>query len=132
MTEPIADAARGILDGHLILARRLAQRAHFPAIDVLDSVSRVADDVVDDDHIAARQVIVRLLAAYAEVEDLVQIGAYARGSNPEADVAIDYHPRINELLRQGRFEVQPFERTRAHLLRLAMESSEALSKLRQE
>lgn len=132
MTEPIADAARGILDGHLILSRRLAQRAHFPPIDVLDSVSRVADDVSDDDHIAARKVIVRLLAAYAEVEDLVQIGAYARGSNPEADVAIDYHPRINEMFRQGRFEVQPFETTRAHLLRLAMDSSEALGKLKQE
>ena len=73
-----------------------------------------------------------MLAAYDEVEDLVQIGAYARGSNPEADVAIDYHPRINDMFRQGRFEVQPFETTRAHLLRLAMESSAALGKLKTE
>src|SRR5690606_17694614 len=98
MTEPIADAARGILDGHIILSRRLAQRAHYPAIDVLDSVSRVADDVCDLAHIEARRQIVRLMAVYRDVEDLVQIGAYAPGSNPEADVAIEYRARIVELL----------------------------------
>ena len=128
MTEPIADAARGILDGHIILSRRLAQRAHFPAIDVLDSVSRVADDVTDDQHIASKLLVTRLLAAYAEVEDLIQIGAYARGSSVETDVAIDYHPRLIELLKQGRNEVEPFEVSKSHLVRLAMEASEALAK----
>ena len=78
MTEPIADAARGILDGHLILSRRLAHRGHYPAIDVLDSVSRVADDVSDAELISARRTLARLLALYTDVEDLVQIGAYAR------------------------------------------------------
>ena len=128
MTEPIADATRGILDGHIILARRLAQRAHFPAIDVLDSVSRVADDVTDDQHIASKLLVMRLLAAYAEVEDLIQIGAYARGSSVETDVAIDYHPRLIELLKQDRKDVQPFETSKSHLVRLAMEASEALAK----
>ncbi len=128
MTEPIADAARGILDGHIILSRRLAQRGHFPAIDVLDSVSRVAGDVTDDAHIASKLMVTRLLAAYAEVEDLVQIGAYARGSSAETDVAIDFHPRLMELLRQGRSEAEPFEASKSHLVRLAMEASDVLAR----
>jgi flagellum-specific ATP synthase len=126
MTEPIADAARGILDGHIILSRRLAQRAHYPAIDVLDSVSRVADDVCDKHHIAGRQQVVRLLAAHRDVEDLVQIGAYAAGSNPEADVAIEYRPRILDLLRQGKGDKSAFEEARSVMLKIAMESGEAL------
>jgi FliI/YscN family ATPase len=124
MTEPIADAARGILDGHIILSRKLAQKAHYPAIDVLDSVSRVADDVCDEEHIRARQQVLRLLAIYREVEDLVQIGAYARGSNPEADVAIDLHPQLNELLRQGKGDATPFDVSRATLLKLAATAGE--------
>lgn len=128
MTEPVADAARGILDGHLILSRKLAQRDHYPAIDVLDSISRVADDVSEKTHIAARRQIVRQLAAYREIEDLLQIGAYAHGSNPEADVAIAYHPRIVEMLRQGRDERQPFEQARAHMVKLAMEAGDLLAR----
>lgn len=124
MTEPVADAARGILDGHIILSRKLAQRAHYPAIDVMDSVSRVADDVCDAEHIKARQQVMRLLAIYRDVEDLVQIGAYARGSNPEADVAIELYPQINELLRQGKGDVSPFEHSRGVLLKLAAQSAE--------
>ena len=119
MTEPVADAARGILDGHVILARRLAQRAHYPAIDVLDSVSRVADEVCDAEHRAARRRLMRLLATYAEIEDLVQIGAYARGSNPEADAAIELKPRIDALLTQAEGAVEPFETARARLIELA-------------
>jgi FliI/YscN family ATPase len=128
MTEPIADAARGILDGHIILSRRLAQRGHYPAVDVLDSVSRVADDVCDKAHIASRQQMVRLLATYREIEDLVQIGAYAPGSNPEADVAIDYRPRIVELLRQGRDEKPDFEQARSVMVKLALESGDVLAR----
>ncbi|MCC6676960.1 MAG: FliI/YscN family ATPase [Phycisphaerales bacterium] len=128
MTEPVADAARGILDGHLILSRKLAHKAHFPAIDVLDSVSRVADDVTDRDHQAARRRVLRMLAVYNEVEDLVQIGAYARGSNPEADVAIEHHAAIIALLRQGRDEAQPFEASRAALLKLAGQINESIQR----
>ncbi len=122
LTEPVADAARGILDGHVILSRKLAQKAHYPAIDVLDSVSRVADDVSDPEHAAARRRVMRLLAIYRDVEDLVQIGAYAKGTNPEADIAIQLNPRINELLRQGRDEFVPFERAREQMIQIARES----------
>lgn len=128
MTEPIADAARGVLDGHIILSRKLAQRAHYPAVDVLDSVSRVADDVCEKSHIAARQQVMRLLAIYRDVEDLVQIGAYASGSNPEADIAIEFRPRILNLLRQGKGEDASFKSSRDEMLKIAMESGEALRK----
>ncbi|MGQ0628796.1 MAG: FliI/YscN family ATPase [Phycisphaerales bacterium] len=128
MTEPIADAARGILDGHVVLSRALAQRSHFPAIDVLDSVSRVADAVCDTAHVAARRHAARLLSAYREVEDLVQIGAYARGSSPETDVAIAYQGKINELLRQGPQDRESFESARSRLVKLALESGNAIGR----
>ncbi|MGP1271917.1 MAG: FliI/YscN family ATPase [Phycisphaerales bacterium] len=130
MSEPVADAARGILDGHLVLSRKLAQRSHYPAIDVLDSVSRVADEIVDEHHRAARNHLRRLMAAYAEVEELVQIGAYAAGSNAESDVAVAYHPRITELLRQDTGDFSPPEQSRDWMLRLSMESGEQLRRLR--
>jgi flagellum-specific ATP synthase len=125
LTEPIADAARGILDGHVILSRKLAQRGHYPAIDVLDSVSRVADEVSTPEHMAARRQVAKMLAIYRDVEDLVQIGAYARGSNADADAAIDFQRGINELLRQGRTDEQPFEQSLETLLRLAKDSQQA-------
>jgi len=131
MTEPVADAARGILDGHIILSRKLAQRAKYPAIDILDSLSRVADVIVDEPHRVARDHLRRLEAAYANIEELVQIGAYAKGSDPEADVAVAYHDRIEELVRQGiEDETSPAD-ARAWMIRLAMESSELLHRLRQ-
>ena len=122
MTEPVADAARGVLDGHIVLSRALAHKGHFPAIDVLDSVSRVADDVCDATHVAARRQVSRLLAAYKEVEDLVQIGAYAKGSSPEADLAIAYQPALNEMLRQDPKQFEPFEKSRERMVKIAMES----------
>ncbi|MFO0832843.1 MAG: FliI/YscN family ATPase [Phycisphaerales bacterium] len=125
MTEPVADAARGILDGHIILSRKLAQKAHFPAVDVLDSVSRVADDVTTPEHQAARRQVSRMLAIYKDVEDLVQIGAYARGSNRESDVAIDAHRGITELLRQGKDDNEAFEKSLETLKRIAAETIEA-------
>jgi flagellum-specific ATP synthase len=126
MTEPVSDAARGILDGHIILSRKLAQKAHYPAIDVLDSISRVADDICDKLHIESRRQVMRLLATYRDVEDLVQIGAYAAGSNPEADVAIEYRPRINELLQQRKDEGPTFDQAKSVMLKLALESGEVL------
>ncbi|MBM4108073.1 MAG: FliI/YscN family ATPase [Phycisphaerae bacterium] len=128
MTEPVADAARGILDGHVVLSRRLAQRAHYPAIDVLDSVSRVADAVCDPAHVDARRRLLRLLASYAEIEDLVQIGAYARGAKPESDVAIDMHGAITALLRQGEGEHEEFEKGRERLVALAGQAAQALQR----
>lgn len=130
MTEPVADAARGILDGHIILSRKLAQKAHHPAVDVLDSVSRVADDVSDKPHQHARRQASRLLALYREIEDLVQIGAYAKGSSPEHDVAIDVHPSLTALMRQGRDEATPFEKARAQLVELTTRAAEQLERLK--
>lgn len=121
MTEPIADAARGILDGHLILSRRLAHRGQYPAIDVLDSVSRVADQVSDEAHRAARRKLLRLEARYQEVEELLQVGAYTRGVNPETDVAVDRHEHIARLLAQGTHQECAFDDSRAALVRLAGE-----------
>lgn len=132
LSEPVSDAARGILDGHVILSRRLAQRSHYPAIDVLDSVSRVADDVSDPAHVAARRQIVRLMAVYRDVEDLVQIGAYARGSNPEADVAIDLRPRIDELLRQDRGDATAFGQARDVLVKLALQAGDQVQRRQRE
>ncbi len=126
MTEPVADAARGILDGHLVLTRKLAQRGHFPAIDVLDSISRVLDDVTSRAHQDARRQIVRLLAAYRDVEELVQIGAYAAGSNPEADTAIEFRPRILRLLQQARDERTGGAEATKQLIALALESGAVL------
>ncbi len=106
MTEPIADAARGILDGHIVLSRRLAHHNHWPAIDVLESISRVADDVTPVEQQMAKREVLRLVAAYREVEDLLNIGAYAAGSNPDFDLAIACKPTIDQLLQQGRHEVK--------------------------
>lgn len=127
MTEPIADAARGILDGHIMLSRLLAQRGHYPAIDVLDSISRIADDVCDQAHVHARRQFVRLLGAYKQVEDLVQIGAYAKGSSPEADVAIRYRQSILDILQQGK-EPEAFETARKRLVATAMEAGGEIQK----
>lgn len=129
MTEPVADAARGILDGHLVLSRKLAQRAHFPAIDVLDSISRVQDLVADKEHLAARRQVLRLMAMYKEVEDLVQIGAYAKGSSPETDVAIELQPQFIDLLRQSREDVTDFAAARTRLLKLAQQAADMLAKV---
>ena len=87
MNEPIADAVRGILDGHIVLSRDLAHQNHYPAIDVLQSVSRVMPAVTSGDHRAAAGVLRALLAAYREAEDLINIGAYVAGSNPRIDRA---------------------------------------------
>ncbi|MEM9166996.1 MAG: FliI/YscN family ATPase [Planctomycetota bacterium] len=131
MTEPVADAAKGILDGHLVLSRKLAQRGHYPAVDVLSSVSRVADEIVDEHHRTARNLVRRLLASYADIEELVQIGAYAKGSDPESDVAVAYQPRLMDLLRQDAGEASTMAEARDWMIRLAMESGEVLRRLRE-
>lgn len=119
MTEPVSDAARGILDGHLVLSRRLAQRSHYPAIDALDSVSRVMSHIADKEHLAAARSVIRLMAAYKDVEDLVQIGAYAAGTNPLTDAAIALKQRIDSVLQQRTDEHEPLVMSRQRLLELA-------------
>lgn len=102
--EPIADAVRGILDGHIVLSRELAAQNHFPAIDVLDSISRLMPYIVDDGHKEKAAWVRDLLAAYREAEDLINIGAYVSGSNPRVDMAIAYRDRLNSFLCQDMSE----------------------------
>jgi flagellum-specific ATP synthase len=123
LTEPISDATRGLLDGHITLARRLAMRGHFPAIDLLESVSRLADEVCDEHHIAARQSVLRLAAAYAQAEELIMIGAYARGSNPACDTAIALKSSIDAFLSQGILEKASYPNTCRALLELAAQAA---------
>jgi flagellum-specific ATP synthase len=98
--EPIADAARSILDGHIVLTRSLAHAGHYPAIDVLQSVSRVANAVTTKEEQQLARDLRQLLAAYAEARDLIEIGAYVTGSNPVVDRAVRLRPQIDVLLRQ--------------------------------
>lgn len=115
MNEPIADAVRGILDGHIVLNRSLAEKNHYPAIDVLASISRLMVEVTSKEHQGLAAQLRANLAAYAEAEDLINIGAYAHGSNPAIDEAIRLHPSIKAFLRQGVNEPSSFEDTLARL-----------------
>ncbi|MGD9201180.1 MAG: FliI/YscN family ATPase, partial [Chitinispirillia bacterium] len=108
MDEPISDAARSILDGHIVLSRDLAHRNHYPAVDVLQSISRCQIDVVSTQHLRATGIIKDYLSAYRENEDLIQIGAYTSGRNFRVDNAIKIHEPIMKFLRQDRNEVSAF------------------------
>jgi flagellum-specific ATP synthase len=127
LTEPISDAARGILDGHIALSRKLAGRGHYPAIDLQESISRVADAVCDEHHIAARRVILKLNAAYAEAEELINIGAYARGSNPVCDAAIVLKPAIDAFVQQTSFQADSYPHTCKALLELGARAQHELA-----
>lgn len=100
MNEPVADAVRSILDGHIVLSRRLASAGHYPAVDVLESVSRVMPMITTDEHRHAAQRMVDLVATYRESEDLINIGAYVKGSNPRIDQAIAAIQNIRTFLKQ--------------------------------
>jgi flagellum-specific ATP synthase len=100
MNEPIADAARSILDGHVVLTRELADRNHYPAIDVLKSISRVMEDIASLQHKHNCGSLKELLATYRKAEDLINIGAYVSGSNPAIDRSIEKIERINDFLKQ--------------------------------
>lgn len=113
MTEPIADETRSILDGHIILSRKLASANHYPAIDVLASVSRVMNMVITPEHKKVAGRLRELMAKYQEVELLVKIGEYKRGSDAMADQAIDRIDRIREFLKQPTDEYVSFEDTLA-------------------
>ncbi len=111
MTEPIADETRSILDGHIILSRKLAAANHYPAIDVQQSVSRVMNAIVSKDHKKKAQALRKILAKYAEVELLVQIGEYKKGADTEADEALNKIQAVNNFLKQGLDEKSTFEET---------------------
>ncbi|GAB4366869.1 MAG: flagellar protein export ATPase FliI [Spirochaetales bacterium] len=119
MDEPIADTVRGTLDGHLYLSRKLAQKSQYPAVDVLGSVSRLAIKIVPADVARATSLLRRMLAVYYEAEDLINVGAYVRGTNPEIDNAITLMPVIRDFLMQPIQEKAPLEETRRRLLEIA-------------
>jgi len=119
MTEPVADTVRGILDGHIVLSRRLAQAYHYPAIDVLQSVSRLDSEVSTPSMMKAAGSIRQNMAVYAEAEDLINVGAYQAGSNPLIDDAISKHRAIGEFLMQEVGERSPLENTLAMMEKIS-------------
>jgi len=121
ISEPVADAVRGVLDGHIWLARALADRGHYPAIDVLGSISRVMPDVIEPDQVANALAVKRVLATWQDIEDLVNIGAYAKGTNPEFNLAMEMKPKIDSFLQQGIEERVSFDQGQAALSGLVEE-----------
>ncbi|HWR68232.1 MAG TPA: FliI/YscN family ATPase [Desulfomonilia bacterium] len=119
MSEPVADTVRSIVDGHIVLSRDLAARAHYPAIDILRSVSRVMNDIVEEKHLKAAQTVQSMVAVYEEARDLINIGAYVTGNNPEIDTAIRHNDVINRFLTQGINEKATMEDSVAQLNALA-------------
>ncbi|MFA6548831.1 MAG: flagellar protein export ATPase FliI [Candidatus Margulisiibacteriota bacterium] len=111
MNEPIADHSRSILDGHIVLSRDLAARNHYPAIDIPHSVSRLMTNLTAEDHKQAAGKLREVLARYSEAEDLINIGAYVKGSNPKIDYALSKIEQVNGFLKQGTFEKVQFEDT---------------------
>jgi len=122
MTEPVTDTARSILDGHVVLSRSMAHKNHYPAIDVLESISRVMSDIVTDEHKKLAGEIRKNLAVYREAEDLINVGAYVKGSNAEIDKAISLIGGINAFLKQGVTEKFDFEET-MKLMKKAVEGN---------
>ena len=116
--EPISDAARSVLDGHITLSRDLAARNHYPAVDILNSISRVMIDLVNDEHRKKANDVLNIMATYRKAEDLINIGAYVEGSNPEIDNAIKMIDRVNSFLKQDIDEKIGFTESKEQLLTL--------------
>lgn len=118
LNEPVADTARGILDGHIVLSRKLASMGHYPAIDVIGSISRVMNDIITKEHRKAANTAIELIATYRNSEDLINVGAYQRGTNPKIDRAIAFHDVINSFLQQEIDETHSFEETITRLIQI--------------
>jgi FliI/YscN family ATPase len=125
--EPVADTMRGLLDGHVWLSRKLAGRGHYPAIDILASISRVMKDITTPQHRAAALTIRQLLSAHAEHEDLLSIGAYRRGTNRMVDVAVEAREAVDALLRQSIDSALPYEKVVEQLIVLATQCQAKLA-----
>jgi len=117
--EPIADASRSILDGHIVLTRKLAGAGHYPSIDILDSKSRVRDHVIGPEQRAAANAVARLEASYREKEDLILVGAYHEGSDRNVDAALRLRPQVLEFLQQLPEEPAAFDMSRRALVSIA-------------
>lgn len=100
LDDPISDTARSILDGHVVLSRKLSTKGHYPAVDVLDSVSRLFQDIAEETHISKSRELLELLSEFRDAEDMISIGAYAKGSNSKVDRALKYKSKIDDYLRQ--------------------------------
>lgn len=116
--DPLVDAVRALLDGHIVLDRRLTSQNHYPPISILDSLSRLVTSVCDAEHLARIQYLRQLLASYAASEDLIRVGAYQKGTDPVLDKALQVLPALNAFLRQRKDEKITFEQARAQLLAL--------------
>jgi FliI/YscN family ATPase len=130
--EPIADTVRGVLDGHIMLSRKLANQAHWPAIDVLSSISRSMPDVTTDEHRRHADSLKQLLAAWQETSDLISVGAYQAGSNPLVDTALALRDETLEFLRQEMTEQVAFADTLADLASMARRRSSVASQFGQQ
>ena len=119
LQDPIADAARAILDGHVVLSRRLADSGHYPAIDIEASVSRVMPQVTTEEHQAQSRRIRQVYSNYQQNRDLISIGAYARGTDPRIDLAIQAEPAINAFLQQGMRQILSFDESSQGMQALA-------------
>jgi len=121
--EPIADAVRAILDGHIVLSRQLAAQGHYPAIDILHSVSRLTSQLASPVQKEAARKMREALSAYRDAEDLIQLGAYVSGSNPVLDTSIRLRPELLEFLRQDHTGSASFQETMTRLQDLALRLS---------
>ncbi|MEW5819604.1 MAG: flagellar protein export ATPase FliI [Cyanobacteriota bacterium] len=117
--EPVSDTVRGILDGHIALSRELAEQNHYPAIDILGSISRVMVDITDSEHQKSAGKIKDLLASYNKAKDLINIGAYVKGTDPKIDKAIDLMPKLNDFLIQPMEKRSDYKKTIEYLIQMA-------------
>ncbi|HPD30037.1 MAG TPA: FliI/YscN family ATPase [Phycisphaerae bacterium] len=132
INDPVGDAVRGILDGHVWLSRALANKSHYPAVSVSESISRVMSSIVDPQHLAAARTVMKAVAIWNEIEDLVNIGAYAAGANAEYDAVIQTRPAVLAFLQQGVAQRVSFAEARQQLLALAQQIEETTRRLSRE
>ncbi len=116
--DPIADAARAILDGHIVLSRRLADSGHYPAVDVEASISRVAPDITKKEHQTATRRFKQLYSLYQNSRDLISVGAYTPGGDPRLDEAVAYYPKLMEFLQQDMRQAKPLQSSISELMAL--------------
>ncbi len=111
MNEPVADTMRGLLDGHIVLSRKIASRGQFPAVDVLHSTSRIMDKVTGQEHQAHARAVKQHLGVYEDARDLISMGAYRQGNDAGIDAAVHIHPNIMDLLKQEGASGRSYEET---------------------
>jgi len=116
--DPIADAARGVLDGHVVLSRSLAESGHYPAIDIEASISRVMPDIIEPEHLQMARDLRRLYSIYQQNKDLISVGAYRPGADPRIDKAIEKNPAIMDFLQQSMDESVDLSRSLSELAQL--------------